>query len=228
MSEIGKICLVSGDYSKIAPKDLNEIFSKEKNIVMFGGTFDPITNAHLNLALKVLNDSFLNIDKLLFVPVGDKYKKKGKSSSNIRVEILQKNLKQYNKISIDLTEVNSDKKLYSFETLEILHKKYSANMYFLMGSDKLKEFSKWFKANEFIEKHRLIVACRENDDLNNLIQSNELLKKHQDKIFRIDIENNNISSTIVRNKIKNNNFENILYYISQETFDYIRNKNLYK
>lgn len=57
---------------------------------MFGGTFDPITNAHLNLALKVLNDSSLNIDKLLFVPVGDKYKKKGKSSSNIRVEILQK------------------------------------------------------------------------------------------------------------------------------------------
>lgn len=37
MSDIGKICLVSGGYSKIAPKDLNEIFSKEKILLCLVG-----------------------------------------------------------------------------------------------------------------------------------------------------------------------------------------------
>lgn len=43
-------------------------------IGFFGGCFNPPTIAHINLAKKVLEKC--NLDKLIFVPIGDFYSKK--------------------------------------------------------------------------------------------------------------------------------------------------------
>lgn len=43
-------------------------------IGFFGGCFNPPTNAHINLAKKVLKEC--KLDKVVFVPVGDFYDKK--------------------------------------------------------------------------------------------------------------------------------------------------------
>ena len=44
-------------------------------IGFFGGGFNPISNVHINIAENLVMDNY--IDKVMFVPVGDLYNKKG-------------------------------------------------------------------------------------------------------------------------------------------------------
>ena len=46
-----------------------------KKYGFFGGSFNPVTKAHVDLALEIVK--MFNMDKVIFVPVGDNYNKKG-------------------------------------------------------------------------------------------------------------------------------------------------------
>lgn len=45
-----------------------------KKYGFFGGCFNPVTKAHVELALEIVNK--YKLDKVVFVPMGDKYDKK--------------------------------------------------------------------------------------------------------------------------------------------------------
>ena len=44
-----------------------------KKIGFFGGSFNPVTYAHINLAKQIISEC--NLDKLFFIPIGDFYEK---------------------------------------------------------------------------------------------------------------------------------------------------------
>ncbi len=56
-------------------------------IGFFGGCFNPPTNAHINLAKKALKEC--NLDKVIFVPVGDFYDKKELELAKHRYNMLE-------------------------------------------------------------------------------------------------------------------------------------------
>ena len=56
-------------------------------ISFFGGSFNPPTYAHLNIAVDSLRK--LNVDKLFFVPVGNTYKKPYLIDEKYRYEMLE-------------------------------------------------------------------------------------------------------------------------------------------
>ena len=53
----------------------------------FGGCFNPVTNAHIKLASQVVEK--YSLDKLVFVPMGDKYQKPNLASEQTRYEMLK-------------------------------------------------------------------------------------------------------------------------------------------
>lgn len=77
-----------------------------------------------------------------------------------------------------------------------------------------------------MQKYRIYVLEREKDNIENIIQSNEILKRHKDsfKIFSKDITSN-LSSTYVRAKIKQG--KSIRYLTASEVEEYILKNNLY-
>lgn len=77
-----------------------------------------------------------------------------------------------------------------------------------------------------MQKYRIYVLEREKDNIENIIQSNEILKRHKDsfKIFSKDITSN-LSSTYVRAKIKQG--KSIRYLTTSEVEEYILKNNLY-
>lgn len=77
-----------------------------------------------------------------------------------------------------------------------------------------------------MQKYRIYVLEREKDNIENIIQSNEILKRHKDsfKIFSKDITSN-LSSTYVRAKIKQR--KSIRYLTTSEVEEYILKNNLY-
>jgi nicotinate-nucleotide adenylyltransferase len=51
-----------------------------RKIGFYGGAFNPPTIAHIKMAKKALNE--LNLDKIIFMPVGDLYQKSNLESRN--------------------------------------------------------------------------------------------------------------------------------------------------
>lgn len=198
-----------------------------KNIVVFGGSFNPPTKAHLEIGLRALK--FINADRLCFLPVGDKYNKSSLISYNYRVDMLNI-LKEKNKdfkIDVDLTEINSFENLSTIDSLNILQEKYKdCTLYFLLGADNLLHINEWKNPNDLLNNYKILAIKRNGYDIEDIISSNSLLSKYKNSIIEIDTEGEFfVSSTIVRDCILKD--EDVSLYIEEEIENYIKLNNLY-
>ena len=96
---------------------------EEKCIIVFGGSFNPPTNAHINLANQILKE--YNIEKIIFVPVSTKYNKKGLAQDEIRFNLLKKVCSKYQNMEVSSIELDSERQLFTIETLRKIRRKKS-------------------------------------------------------------------------------------------------------
>ena len=61
---------------------------EKKQIVMFGGCFNPPLNSHFSLAEQLVNQ-YQEIEKIVFVPVNEKYQKISLISNEHRYNMLK-------------------------------------------------------------------------------------------------------------------------------------------
>lgn len=204
-----------------------------KKIGIIGGSFDPVTNLHIRLALRTIEEFDLN--KIILEPVGDKYsyaEKKDITDSNHRLAMLEKAIKGIEKIEIGNYDIENSKKSGFCPTIELLeyYKKMYGNVeiYFICGSDNLKTISKWIEAEKLLSKYKIIVFQREGDNIyKDIIVKDSILMKNRKNIIEIhDIFENNISSSQVREALKLD--ISISGMIPESVIDYINKENLYK
>jgi len=187
-----------------------------QKIGFFGGSFNPPINTHIKLAENLIK--YKMVDKVIFVPVGDYYQKKDLISAEHRYNMLQLVCKNFQNIDVDDIASSSQDKLFAIDTFKLLYEKYNkkADLYFIMGSDNFNKMPTWKNYQELMEKYKFIVIEREKntqkDDLKNVI------------FYKSDnIED--ITSTCIRNKIKNNiDYSN---YIDDNVLKYIKENRLY-
>ena len=197
-------------------------------IAIYGGSFNPPTIAHENIARDILRLS--DINKLIYLPVGDAYKKKNLIESNYRYEMLKiitnkLVLEDFN-VEISTLEMDTDRRLYTIESLRILKEKYKKDLAFVMGTDNIKEFNTWSNPQSLLEEFYFIVIEREEDDVSKLIKENLLLSKYQNKFLILkDTSYKSVSSTYIRENIENT--ELVQSYIDKEVLSYIKKNNLY-
>ena len=169
-------------------------------IGFFGGCFNPVTYAHINLIKEVIEKE--NLYKVYFVPMGDFYQKKDLIDLKDRIEMIKIALKNEEKLDI-LNISNRDKKTDAIDTFKLIDTMFPEDeRFFIMGSDNYKKIDTWKNATDLIEHYHYIILDREN------------------------IETKNISSSKVREKIKQN--ENIENLVPVEVIQYIEQKKLYK
>lgn len=200
-----------------------------ENIVVFGGSFNPPTKAHLALGLQALK--FINGSKLCFVPVGDKYRKDSLINAKYRVDmlnILKENNDGYS-IDVDLTEVNSKENLNTIDTLRILQDKYKdSTLYFLLGADNLLCLTEWQEPEELLKNYKILAIKRDGYSIKDIVANKSLLNKYKKNIIPIDIkEEMFISSTMVRELIQNED-DSVGNYIDENVKKYIEENKLYK
>lgn len=199
-----------------------------KAIAVFGGSFNPPINSHITLAKQIIN-KFPKIEKLIFVPVSTKYEKTELVSNKHRYNMLQLVCKNEKKIEVSDIELIQKKQLYTIETLDLIKKQYGEgyDIYFVVGTDNLKDFQNWHNPDKILKKYKLLILNRNNDDLEKIILDNKLLNKNRNSLIKADgIDEINLSSTIIRDKIKKG--ENVEKYIPKQILKYIINNNLYK
>ena len=195
-------------------------------IIIFGGTFNPPTRAHLDIATEALY--YLDAEKVLFVPVSDLYKKDDVEISYHRVNMLNLAIGNFRRLEIDFTEVDSVKLTYTYETVEKIKSQYQdKELFLLIGADNLEDFKNWKNQRSIMENCSLLVVNRNNSSIDEIIESNEILTEFKDKIIEAPIEEIEISSTEVRNRIASGELEGLENLVDKEVIEYIVENKLY-
>ncbi len=185
-----------------------------KKIGFFGGSFNPPTIAHFEIAKTSIEE--FGLDKLVIVPMGDKYEKSGLISFNLRYEMLEKAFKDLDNVEISNMQQNQKKRTYAIDSFEEISKKYNkTENFFIMGLDNYLNINKWKGSEELLKNYKYIVFKRGNIKIPNFSKN----------AFFLDISYN-ISSSDVRKMIKNN--ENLKDVLNKDVIDFIHKNNLYK
>ena len=193
----------------------------------FGGSFNPPTNAHISLAKKALKTC--NLDKVIFVPMGDSYKKKDLVPARHRYNMLKIICEEQEDLEVSDLEINIDKEMYAIDAFKIIENKYKLDdIYFIMGDDNFVNITKWKESEILTKNYKYIVLDRESIDVDKYINDNENLKAHINQITIIKNEEYKMhSSTEFRNILKNNKTDD-KNKLPCEVLEYIAINNLYK
>jgi len=199
----------------------------KKVIAVFGGSFNPPINSHVLLAKQIVGKCDI-VEKLIFVPVSTKYRKSKLASDEHRYNMLKLICKNEDKLEVSNIELIQDKQLYTIQTLDLLKQQYGEEykIWFVMGTDNLKEVDSWNSPERLLTEYKIIVLERENDKLEDLIERNKLLEKYKDSLIKINgIDKIFLSSTMIREKIKNR--EDVEEFIDKDVLEYIIQNKLY-
>lgn len=199
---------------------------KNKIIAVFGGSFNPPLISHFSLAEQILK-TYKEIEKIIFVPVSKKYNKKGLIDDKFRFDMLKIGCKGYNKMEVSNIELNRPNQAFTIDTLdEIKRQNINKDIYFIIGTDNLKELKNWHRAEDLVNKYKFFVLERNQDVFENIIQNDEFLKKHSLAFVNLkNIKRIYLSSSMVRKMIKEG--QNIKSFIPLEIVEYINENNLY-
>ncbi|CDF58108.1 nicotinate-nucleotide adenylyltransferase [Thermobrachium celere] len=196
-------------------------------IGIMGGTFNPIHIGHLIIANEVLHS--LKLEKILFIPTGQPPHKEMKEVAPAidRFNMVKYSIRGNDKFEVLDLEVKREGKTYTIDTLKELKELYKdAHFYFIIGFDTLRELSTWKDIDKIYEYCRFVVVNRDSD----LNEINQFIIKYKE-IYRLDIKyvnipNIGISSTLIRNRIREN--KTIKYMVTEYVENYIRENNLYR
>lgn len=198
----------------------------KKIIALFCGSFNPPLFSHFSLAEQLLN-SDNNIEKIIFVPVSNKYKKDELISDEHRFNMLNLICKNNSKFEVSNVEFNYSRQPYTFETLQTIQKLYpSHEIRLIIGTDNLKELDHWYEIEQLLNCFKVFVITRDEDNIEEIIKNHNLLAKYSDSfIISNIILRTNLSSTFVRNEIKYKN--SVKYLLPDEIIEYIEKNKLY-
>lgn len=190
-------------------------------IGIFGGSFNPPHKMHKKIAIELIKKHYL--DKVIFVPTGSKYKYKNNLlSDKVRLEMLKLMCIDNKDLNVSDYELK-DHLVYTYETLNYFKNKYKDDeIYFICGTDNFSYVDKWERGIYVLSNNKFLVIKRNTDDINILL---EKYKDYKDNIIVTEIEENEISSTKIREMIYNN--KRAEDYLDESVYSYIRENNLY-
>lgn len=194
---------------------------------IFGGTFNPIHNGHIDIGLKIYNK--LSLNKVLFMPNKIPPHKKFEEilSDKIRLSMLKEALKEYDFFDVEEYELNKNEISYTYESLEHLSKIYKDDeLFFIIGSDSFLNFDSWKKIERIFKSANVVVYLRNDYHKERVFEIKENYKKlYNGKIHLVIDDIINISSTKIRDAILNG--DNINNLVPKGVYEYIVSKNLY-
>ncbi|MDD2462398.1 MAG: nicotinate (nicotinamide) nucleotide adenylyltransferase [Desulfobulbus sp.] len=215
--------------------------SRHSAVGLFGGTFDPVHQGHLELARHVLNHC--RLDQVLFIPAPQPpHKWRPRVSFADRVAMIEAALADTGegaRMSCSCLEADLPFPSYTVQTVEALQKTRPDCAYsFIIGGDSLVDLPNWYRANDLLARVNLIVVYRDtlaSEAIGPILQSLDpsfrfdaqlgLWCNHQGRMVRyLDDLELPVSSSLVRECLARGEVPSML---PPAVFDYIRQHHLY-
>lgn len=155
-------------------------------IGLYFGSFNPIHNGHINISREILKKTEINNIWMVLSPKSPT--KTSLLDKNIRYKLMDMALNGEGNISISKIEFDMPQPNYTYKTLNKLKKEFPNQEFkIIMGQDNYDNINSWKEYQYIKSNYEIIVYPR--DEKNN--------KSKFPKIF-------NISSSLIRNNIRNN------------------------
>ena len=161
-----------------------------ERIGFFGGCFNPPTNIHINIANNLIEQG--KLDKVVFVPVNDYYKKQDLAEAKHRYNMLKLATKQYENLETSDIEIKQDRQLFAVDAFEIIGesphatkcRKRDTSLFLIMGSDNYSKMPKWKDYEKIKGKYNYIVIDRDENEISST-KIREMIKKRGQRCNKI-------------------------------------------
>jgi nicotinate-nucleotide adenylyltransferase len=195
---------------------------------VFGGSFDPVHNAHLFVAEAVREAC--GLDRVLFVPTREgKHYRNGamNASSEHRAQMLRLALASNVAFALDESDLAADASGYTADLLPRLQARYpGAALTFVVGGDSLVR-SRWQRLDEVVDiVEQLVVAPRGDvtgEDVDRALA--DLAPARRAKITMLDLPLVAESATLIRERLQAD--KSVRYLVPEPVYRYIGAHGLY-
>ena len=191
-----------------------------KKIGLFFGTFDPIHNGHIEVAKYIVDNCFSDEVWLIITPQNPEKKFIKISNFDQRFKMAQIATNKIDKVKPSKAEQDLPIPNYTIDTLEYISEKFKNHEFSLViGQDNFEKFTNWKSYEKIIENYKILIYPRLGSD-----KKAEIGKLKN--VIYLKGATVDISSSEVREKIKNRNLE--MDYLNKDVLNFIIENNLYE
>ncbi len=205
--------------------------TKQKQIALYFGTFNPIHVGHLAIANYISELDGVDEVWLIVSPQNPLKKKASMLADYHRLAIVKEAISDNQRISVSDIEFKLPKPSYTIDTLTYIQEKYPDYLFSLiLGEDNLRTFPKWKNFKVILDNFKLWVYPRVKTDYDREhIKSdksyNELYDHPKVKILN-EVPLMDISSSFIRKQIREK--KSPIYLLTPPVFKYIKEMHFYE
>ena len=151
----------------------------DKPIGILGGTFNPIHNGHLRLALELYER--LDLAEVRLLPVGQPpHREQPSVSKQHRLELVETAIMGVTGLSLDDRELRREGLSYMVDTLNSLRQDLpQRSLCLILGMDAFLGLPQWHQWQRLISFAHILVVNRPNSRLSDNETMQEFIKKHK-------------------------------------------------
>jgi nicotinate-nucleotide adenylyltransferase len=194
-----------------------------KRIGLYGGSFDPVHNAHLALARTALQH--LMLDELRWIPVGDAWHKRRElSPAPDRAAMVSLAIADEPRFVLDRSELDRDGPSYTIDTVRQLKSQHGApaQWFLVVGQDQYSQLHTWHDWRDLLGEATLAVAARDGVEPT----PSAALAAHHHRVVTLPLPRIDVSATEVRRRITDR--EGIADMVPAPVASYIDRHHLYR
>jgi nicotinate-nucleotide adenylyltransferase len=196
------------------------------SIGVFGGTFDPIHNAHLAVAQAAADACAL--ERVLFVPAARPPHKPDAviSAAADRVAMIELAIAGNDRFTLDRVELERAGPSYTVDTLETLHARGDTNVSLILSAEAFRQLPTWRDPRRIVELARLIVAPRDGYADADPVLAQERLPELAGRVTVLDWPRLHLSGSELRERVATGG--SLRYLVPDAVAAYIGDHGLYR
>jgi nicotinate-nucleotide adenylyltransferase len=218
----------------------------QQRAAIYGGTFDPVHNGHLEVARRV--QELFALNEVIFVPacVPPHKRNAGISSAFHRFAMLTLATENDDGLRVSTIELDQPDRPYAVETVAAMQQELGSNcrLFLMMGADSWSEITTWREWQRLLTMSDQIVVTRPGYDLDaNLVDRASIADARglsapeiisltdspaRPRTFWTDAVFENVSATAIRAAAKNRQTEELRRMVPAAVAGYIEKYELYK
>jgi len=212
-----------------------------RRVAIYGGTFDPVHNGHVEVARQVLK--LFELDEVIFVPacVPPHKRNANITSAFHRFAMLALATETDRRLLVSTAELDAPERPYAVDTVARM-KREDERLFFLIGSDSWSEIKTWYEWQRLLTMCDLIVVTRpgyEIDshsgidciDVRGMARdevADLLIRETGPRVFITDAAMVDVSATTIRAAVQTRARESLRAMTPPAVANYIEKYGLYK